>query len=317
MMAPWRKMSGGRPEPVRPAAARGRALSVAIAVVLGMAITAPVPAQAQADRETLADIRQELSQLQAEIRDLRSELSPGSGGSSGIGGGSVLERVDAVETELRRLTGWTEAMEIRIQRIVTDGANRIGDLEFRIVELEGGDFSSLGTPEPLGGAAPSVPGVSGPALPDLGAGAGAGPGVGGGDGSTEGGAFLAVGEREDFDRARDALDSGDYDAAIELLTRFTETYPGGPLSAEAHFLRGQAHAGLEQSTRAARAWLDSFNADPDGRRAAEALFMLGQSLASLGQREEGCLMLDEVGRRFPDSELAPQASAARRDLGCS
>ncbi len=295
---------GGRLPVARPAVrARLGTAALALACVLGLALLAPAtPAAAQqADRETLADIRQELSHLQNEIRQLRAELEPGQGGGGSIGGGSVLERVDAVEAELRRLTGWAEAMEIRIQRIVTDGANRIGDLEFRIVELEGGDFSTLGSPEPLGGTAPEL-GI-GPALPD--------PGAGGE------GALLAMGEREDFDRARDALDSGDYETAAELFARFAETYPGGPLNAEAHFLRGHALAGLEQQTRAARAWLDAFNAAPDGDRAPEALLMLGQTLGALGQLEEGCLMLDEVARRFPDSEMVPQAGAARRDLGCS
>jgi tol-pal system protein YbgF len=214
-------------------------------------------------------------------------------------GGSVLERVDAIESELRRLTARTEELEFRIERIVTDGTNRIGDLEFRLVELEGGDLGALAATPPLGGETPER-GLGQPAPPP---GAGEAP-------------LLAVGEQDDFDRARAALDAGDYDAAVERFAAFVETYTGGPLTAEAHFLRGRAHAGQGATTAAARAWLDAFNADPNGARAAESLMRLGQALGELGQVEEGCLMLDEVGARFPGSDMVAPAAEARRALSC-
>jgi hypothetical protein len=65
--------------------------------------------------------------------------------------------VNSIEAELSRLTARTEELSNRIDRIVADGTNRIGDLEFRLVELEGGDVSRLGETSTLGGgAAPAV-----------------------------------------------------------------------------------------------------------------------------------------------------------------
>ena len=56
-----------------------------------------------------------------------------------------------MESELQRLTSKTEELENRVNRIVADGTRRIGDLEFRLVELEGGDVGALGQTSTLGG----------------------------------------------------------------------------------------------------------------------------------------------------------------------
>lgn len=256
-----------------------------------------LPRAASADTETLADIRNELGALASQIASLQKELAPSQTTIGGAGTtGSVLDRVNAIEQELSRLIGKTETLEIRIERIVADGTNRIGDLEFRLIELEGGDLSAVGTISPLGGeAAPGRPASS--------------------DGGN-GGALLAVGERADFDRAREAFDAGDYENAISRLVAFSEAYPGGPLSAEATFLRGHAHSALSETSQAARAYLDVFNMAPEGRFAPEALFRLGESLGALGQAQEGCLMFDEVEFRFPATEFVAQLGPARRSLGC-
>ena len=133
----------------------------ALIVALGLAF-GPVTAQAQ-DAQTLADVRQELTVLNVEVQKLRRELSTTGGASVAVTGGSVLERVNAMESELQRLTSKTEELENRINRVVTDGTNRIGDLEFRLVELEGGDVGSLGQTSTLGGG--EKPATMAPATP--------------------------------------------------------------------------------------------------------------------------------------------------------
>jgi len=271
-------------------------LAAACLLILVLAL----PRAAAADAETLADIRRELGALSSEIATLRAELAPSQATVGGFGtSGSVLDRVNAIEQELTTLIGKTEALEIRIERIVDDGTNRIGDLEFRLIELEGGDLSEVGTTLPLGGEDSATDRPAPPTGED-----------------DPDGALLAVGERADFDRAREAFDAGDYETAISRLAAFSEAYPGGPMNAEATFLRGQAHSALDETSQAARAYLDVFNMAPEGRFAPEALFRLGESLGALGQVQEGCLMLDEVEFRFPDSEFVDQLGPARRNMGC-
>ena len=265
---------------------------------LSAALACATPVFAQ-DTATLADIRAELAQLSGQLQGLRSELV--AGGSQGLqqaGGASALERMDAMEAALSRLTSQTEALGNRIDRVVTDGTNRVGDLEFRLCELEEGcDISALGQTRPLGGGA--APAVTAPA-PD----------------TTPKGPELAMNERSDFDMARAAYDGGDHAGAAAKLQQFKDAYPGSPLMGEAMYLRGQALRETGDAAGAARAWLDGFSADPTGARAADNLLELGQALGGLGQTSEACTTLAEVGARFPGSAAAGQASSARQSFGC-
>ena len=272
-------------------------LALSIASAFALAAFA-LPAAAQDRDQTLADIRQELSVVFVEIQRLRGELNT-TGPATGSGAsGTTLDRVNAIEAEVTRLTALTERLQLQVDAIVTDGTNRIGDLEFRLCELEAEcDIGTLGETPTLGGVEPTVAAPAAPAAP-------------------AGGANLAVAEQDDFDRARAAFDAGNYADAALLLQSFTESYPGGPLSAEAHFLRGEAEANQGRWSPAARAFLDSFTAQPDGQRAPAALTSLGVSLAQLGQIEEACITLAEVNIRYPGTPAVAEAEAERGRLGC-
>lgn len=286
-------------------AARG-ALAFALTGALTGALWAtllalPTGAQAQDREQTLADIRQELNVLYVEIQDLKRELVTTGAPTVPANTGPLLDRIDAIEGALRQLTARTEELEHRIDLIVRDATNRIGDLEFRLVELEGGDVSKLGQTTTLGGPAPGAP---------------AGPTGGGTAPDATQGSELAVAERADFEAAKKALEEGRYAQAAEAFARFAETYPGSPLTAEAYFLRGEALEGAGATADSARAYLAAFSAAPDGPRAPEALFRLGRALGALGQHKEACVTLAEVGRRFGASPAASEAEAEMRTLGC-
>lgn len=264
-----------------------------VMVMLGLAL----PAAAQDREQTLADIRQELTVLYVEIQRLRREFS--TTGPAGVQvAGSVLDRVSSIETELSRLTKKTEELEFRIDRVVRDGTNRIGDLEFRLVELEGGDLTQLSQTTTLGGEETDALVAAAPPPAE------------------DQGAELAMGEQADFDRAREALDAGEFAVAAEQFAVFVETYPGGPFSGEAHYYRGAALAEMGEVSNAARAFLESFSGSPSGNRAPDALYRLGLSLGELGQTREACVTLGEVGVRFPAATVVGEARQAMTSLNC-
>ncbi|WP_299679639.1 tol-pal system protein YbgF [uncultured Roseobacter sp.] len=274
------------------------------AAILTAVVLLPFGAAAQ-DDQTLADIRQEMTVLYVEIQKLRRELSTTGGAAVNTGGATVLDRMNAIEAEMQRLTSKTEELEFRINRIVEDGTNRLGDLEFRLVELEGGDIAALGETTTLGGDLPAA------ATPAPDAGTGAAPAA------PQSGIELAVGEEEDFKTAQTALSEGDYQRAADLFASFTQTYPGGPLAAGADLGRGEALEGLGNTREAARAYLNSFSVDPTGPVAPQSLFRLGRSLGGLGQTQEACVTLGEVGLRFPQDPAAEQARSEMQRLGCA
>lgn len=262
----------------------------------------PAPVLAQDRAQTLADIRTELTSLNAEFNALKQELVSTGAVQSGIAGGSALQRMDTMEAAITTLTAKAEELELRLNRVVADGTNRLGDLEFRLCEMEEGcDIGAIGQTAPIGGVAgaPAAPTVSPSPAP------------------APGGAELAVSEQADFDRAKEVLGQGDFRTAADLLATFATTYTGGPLTYEAHFLRGEALSQLGETANAARAYLESFSGEPDGPRAPEALVKLGQALGQLGQTPEACVTLTEVGVRFPGSPSAQAATAAMQGLGCS
>lgn len=273
-------------------------IRLGFSVFLALAVLIASPsAFAQTRQETLADIRQELSFLFVEMQQLKQELST-TGAAGGVEGDTVLQRLDALEGELRRITGKTEELEFRIDNIVRDGTNRIGDLEFRLVELEGGDVSTLGEVSTLGGDLAKTP----PALVVT---------------PPEDGSDLAVSEEVDFDAAKTAYDEGDLESAASLFTGFIEDYPGGPLTADAQYWRGEALAGLGEWSSAARAFLQSFSSGPENDLAPQALYRLGVSLDKIGQTEEACLTLNEVSVRYPGVDAAARAEGTMATLGCA
>ncbi len=264
-----------------------RRLAITLALVAW-----PLAGAAQDRAETLADIRLQLGQLGTELAGLRAELMT-TGAVARAGGADMLQRMEMVELELMRLTGTTEDLDLRINRIVADGTNRLGDLEFRVVELEGGDAGALQAPTPLGqvrGAAPA------PVVPPPAAG---------------------TSDQADFDRARGVLGQGDFRTAADLFAAHAAAWPDSPLNGAALFLHAEALDGLGDQQGAAQGYLDSFSSYPDGAEAPEALFRLGRALGRLGEADDACLLLAEVAPRYPDNAgVIAAAEAERQALAC-
>jgi len=272
-----------------------------VKLLICVALLGPVGASAQSS-ETIADIRQELSVLFVELQKLKRELSTtGSAGQLGSGG-SLVDRVNAIESEVQRLTKKTEELEFRIDRVVTDGTNRVGDLEFRLCEMD--EACDIGTLEPgstLGGVEPATGGGGGGFVTPV---------------QNDETPQLAVGEQADFERAEAALQAGQFTEAAAQFAAFQTDYPGGPLSGRAGVMRGEALEGANQQSDAARAYLETFSADPNGPEAPEALYRLGRSLGRLGQTDEACVTLGQVAARYPQSDSVTRAQGEMTNLGC-
>lgn len=279
-------------------------------LTLAVAMAAASGAFAQDKAATLAEMRAELEALAAQLQSLKAELV--SGGQAAIqaaGGTSALDRMNAMEAELARLTSATEQVQIRVEKVVADGTNRVGDLEFRICELEEGcDPANLPVTQSLGG--PATGGTAG------GATGGTAPATGIAAGGAAPGVELAVNEQADFDRAKAKFDAGDAAGAATGFATFVQNYPGGPLTGEAQFLQGEALSKSGDTSGAARAYLAAFSGAPEGARAAVSLLKLGAALGLLGQTQDACVTLGEVPARFPQAPEAAEAAKAMQGLGC-
>lgn len=269
-----------------------RALLVASVLLAG-----PVSAQSTPDPDELAGIRGELTSLNAEIEGLRAQLTTSAASQGVQTTGPALQRLDQLELALRRVTGDVEALRRHVGQIVEDGTRRIADLEFRLVELEGGDIAALGTTSTLGGVPPKPTVKAELSVPDT-------------------GAELAVVEREDFEAALGALKDGKPSAAAFGFDQFLINYPGGPLSASAQYYLGEAYSAQENWAGAARSYLESFTNSPDGEHAPVSLYKVGVSLGKLGQIKEACLTFGETSRRYPGHATQTDVANAQESYRC-
>ncbi len=283
---------------------RGIRGAVLAAGLLALPLTLPAAAQDQRPAATLADVRADLRALTAELQSLRTELNAsGAAGFKAAGGDSAIDRMNAMESELSRLTGETERLKNRIDRVVKDGTNRVGDIEFRLCEMEEGcDLGALTTPmlgDPDGAGVrvspPVVRGSAGDApLPDA----------------------LTAQERADLDRAAQAMQAGDFTGAAQLYGTFAIVHAGSPAAAEALFLKGAALDAASDPKGATAAWLSAFSADPTGPRAPDALLGLSRVSATGRPASEGCVYLLELTTRFAGTPQADQAAKRMASAGC-
>lgn len=282
--------------------------SFARTLTLAAALAAAGGAYAQDKAASLAEIRGELESLAAQIQSLKSELvNGGPAAMQAAGGASALDRMNALEAELSRLTSQTEKLQIRVEKVVADGTNRVGDLEFRLCELEKGcDTANLPITASLGG--PAEGGAVAAPAPTAPAG-----------GSTDPAApkvELAMNEQSDFDAAKAKMDAGDFAGASAAFGAFVQNYPGGPLTGDAQFLKAEALSKSGDTAGAARAYLGAFSGAPTGPRAPAALLRLGAALGLLGQTQDACVTLHEVPVRFPTAPEAAEAQSTMQKLGC-
>lgn len=289
---------------MRRRAIKGWLLAAGLALAAIPVAAVPVAAQ---DKQSLADIRAELSQLSADLQGLRGQLmASGQAGFAAAGGDSAIDRMNAMEAQLSQLTGQTEQLQNRIDRVVKDGTTRIGDIEFRLCEMEEGcDLGSLTTPtlgEQGGGASSPLPSSDqkGAAAP----------------GKTPSAGAATAAEKADFDRAREVLGQGDFRRAAELFAAVAKTHAGGPLTAEALFLRGAALDSAGDLDGAGLAWLESFAANPDGPQAPDALLGLSRAMSAKGGPSDGCFYLQEIENRFPEVPQAAEAQKRMAEAGC-
>ena len=277
--------------------------------LFALTLLLPLPALAQ-DAQSLADVKAELAQLAAQFLSLKQELVTSGAAANGSAGGDALQRLDAIEAALTKLTAKTEEVEFKLNAVVNDGTNRIGDIEFRLCEVtKGCDPSTLPVTPNLGALAS---GATAPAAPDPALTAIETPPA---PAATDG-VELALNEKADFDRAKALLDSGDFLGAADLFKTYAQAYPGGPLVPQADMYRGDALTTAGDTAGAARAYLDAFSASQTGPLAGQSLVKLGQALGKLGQGPEACVTLAEVGKRFPGSADEATAKAAMVAQGC-
>jgi TolA-binding protein len=294
-------------------------------LALGAALLAAPDAAAQIEsREGIA--------LQNQIQELRRDiqaLQRGGGGGGGGGGGSalappvavapmgagqqellarLLERVSALETDLRLLRGRSDETQHALRELQATVEKNAADIDFRVQQLEQGGQRGTAPQRPAqqGGAAAPAPQQAQqqaglprpPAAPPA--------------------APAPRSQQQILAAGTAALGRQDWAAAEREATLFLSAYPRDARVGEAHQIRGEAFFGRRDFAQAALAF-DDAQRRLSGNAQQDAQLRLGQSLAALNERAAACEVFARLASQHATS-LKPDVRDAmareRQRLRC-
>ena len=217
---------------------------------------------------------------------------------------NLVARVDALESQLRTLTGQVEDQGNRTRQLEDQMARLRLDLQGRIDRLE-----QPGAAEP---AAPSRP----PSRPPAAGAAEAAP--------TEPEAPAPAPARQ-ADAAEEAYNGGyrlwnnrQFGEAQQALEAAATRYPDSRWTSWMRNLQGRAYLDDNKPATAARIFLANYQDNPRGERAADSLYFLGQSLTRLNRRSEACRVYGELEQVYPNMRdfVRQRLPQAREDARC-
>jgi tol-pal system protein YbgF len=98
--------------------------------------------------------------------------------------------------------------------------------------------------------------------------------------------------------------SGDYQIAEREFRDYLDIFPEGEKAADASFWMGEAQYSQGNFNDAAKTFLNAHQTFGQSKKAPEMLLKLGMSLAALDNRETACATLREVNKRYPNASRA-------------
>jgi TolA-binding protein len=247
------------------------------------------------------------AQVEPEIQPQAQQPAARPSGASAVG--DLTARVDALESQLAALTGQieenahrTRQMEAALSRLREETVARLDRIE--TPPAQPAPQSAEVQParrEPARIAAATVQPDSEPAA-------------------------AAPAPTAARDAAEEAYNAGyrlweqrRYAEAQTALQAAAERHPRSRWASWASNLAGRAYLDDGKPATAARIFLANYQGNPQGERAADSLYFLGQSLVSLNRRPEACRVYDELARVYPNMRdwLRQRLPEARRTARCT
>ena len=312
---------------------RFRHFLLAGTIAAGLTASLPAPVAAQ-------DTSARIARLEAQIRALQRQVFPGGderffepqvdtsrpqqptqvpGTPSESAMSDVLQRIEAIESQLARLTAASEV-----------NANALSNIEARLDEYDA-LAAQLGAAQPAASSgtqtttpAPAtqqptgripVPGNTTPAP------APAGP-------TPE--RVAAVGEiakpmtddpgDDEYTYGFRLWDAGFYPEAQQQLAMFLEKYPNHPRTTYGRNLLGRAYLDAGDARRAATYFFENYQSDKQAARAPDSLLYLSEAMIALGDTNRACIALAEFGDTYPalaTGRLQSQYDGARGRVDCN
>ena len=105
--------------------------------------------------------------------------------------------------------------------------------------------------------------------------------------------------REQYDFAVSFIKVGDYETAEFALREFIDKNKSNDLAGSAQYWYGETFRVRQLYQDAAAAYLDGYQNYPKSKKAPINLLKLGSTLVQLGEKDQGCLMIQGVKKQYP------------------
>lgn len=273
------------------------------------------------DMETLQIERQQdlnrIKQLEAELEESKQLLKEEIERSQSPvrqKAADMWAEIQSLRTEIARLRGDIDTLNIRIDRQVGDANSEVSmtSLNEQLDEIEFILENQLQVDIPKvreERAAAMAAAATAPAFGD-----GEAPALGDDTPATQPAAESPQPKPEDTDPAKALYDKayalykeGQYEKARSYWAEFTDTFKGHSFSPSAVFWQGQCYYKLKDYARAAILFEDVIERYQKSSKYKSALLKAGYSWNYLGKPELAKMRLDEVIKKFPKSVEATQA----------
>lgn len=301
---------------------------IVIGALAASASIAMVPAAGFAQRQQ-ATPEQRIERLERQLQQVQRQVFPRGAPASTAGfsaepaatQSSVVtldQRLDAVERQMSDILRLSEENGNRLRTLETDLAKARSDQEQRLATLEqrvtDAAAAAAAVPVVTTTVQPATNTPKPPAAkpkPDTAAASGTG-------GAADAAAQTDPGE-EAYSAGFRMWEAGQYDQAIASLRSFAAAYPRHRRASYARNLIGRAQLDKGEAREAAATLLANYRNNPDGARAQDSLYYLGQALMKLGQPGQACKVyaeLESVYGAKVRADLKKPLATAKTDAQC-
>ncbi len=290
---------------------------MAVLALGAVLLTAPHAVAQIESREGIA-LQNQIQELRRDIQALQRGGGGGGGGSSVVappmpagpaGAGQqellarLLERVSALETDLRLLRGRSDETQNAVRELQAAVEKNAADTDYRLQQLEQGGQRGAAPQRPAQQGGAQAPAQQGQAqqqagLPRPPAAPPAAP--------------AARSQQQLLAAGTAALGRQDWAAAEREANLFLSAYPRDARLGEAHQIRGEAFYGRRDFAQAALAF-DDAQRRLSGNAQQDAQLRLGQSLGALNERAAACEVFARLASQHATSMKPDVRDALARE----
>jgi TolA-binding protein len=316
-------------------------------VAVGAAGPARPQAAAPASQQQVVQIDKRVTVLESQMRAVQRQVFPGGDkrffapevtaepqADAPVPGSpattplvDLTQRVTALETQQRALTGQVEELQFKLKQMEAAMQKLEAGTVARFEALEGKPAEAA-APAPAPAKTPAIvpatpaPGAAKPATtapkPAPGAAAAAVPPA------TAPGAATPASDplTAEYEAGYALYQKGDYAGAERALRAFAQANPTHPRASNASFWAGRSLMQQQQYGEAARVFYGGYQANPKGQRAHNSLLWLAKALLETKgpkAQKAACDTLDQLNKAFPDrltGQFAADAAATRAQAQC-